>query len=68
MLIQYLEVFMNVMTSAEAAKLWNISQRRVQEYCKEGKIKGAQMLGDRWFLPKNAVKPEEKVGRPRKKS
>ena len=59
---------MNIMTSAEAAKLWNISQRRVQEYCKEGKIKGATMVGDRWLLPKNAVKPEEKVGRPKGKT
>lgn len=57
---------MNVMTSAEAAKLWNISQRQVQEYCKSGKIKGAIMMSDRWFVPKNAIKPEGKVGRPRK--
>lgn len=57
---------MNYMTSSDAAKLWNISQRRVQDYCKTGKIKGAKMFGNRWFVPKNAVKPEEKVGRPRK--
>lgn len=59
---------MNVMTSAEAAKLWNVSQRRVQDYCKEGKIKGAELIGSRWLLPKNAQKPREKVGRPRKKA
>lgn len=61
-----MEVLMNVMTSADAAKMWNISQRRVQDYCKDGKIKGAQLVGNRWFIPKNAIKPEEKVGRPRK--
>jgi predicted site-specific integrase-resolvase len=59
---------MNYMTSSEAAKMWDVSQRRVQDYCKLGKIKGAQLLGNRWVIPKNAVKPEEKVGRPKKKS
>ena len=53
---------MNVMTSAEAAKLWNVSQRRVQDYCKNGKIKGAELVGSRWLLPKNAKKPDEKIG------
>ncbi len=57
---------MNYITSAEAAKMWNVSQRRVQDYCKKGKIKGAASIGNRWLIPKNAVKPEEKVGRPRK--
>lgn len=58
---------MNYMTSSDAAKLWNVSQRRVQDYCKTGKIEGAQLLGSRWLIPKTANKPEEKVGRPRKK-
>lgn len=59
---------MNYMTSSDAAKLWNISQRRVQDYCKTGKIKGALLLGSRWLIPKAAIKPIEKVGRPKKKS
>ncbi len=59
---------MNYMTSSDAAKLWNISQRRVQDYCKTGKIKGAQLLGNRWLIPKAANRPEERVGRPRKNS
>lgn len=59
---------MNVMTSAEAAKLWNVSQRQVQEYCKSGKIKGAVMMSDRWFIPQNATKPEGKAGRPKKRT
>jgi predicted site-specific integrase-resolvase len=58
---------MNYMTSLDAAKIWNISQRRVQDYCKMGKIKGAQLLGGRWIIPKNANKPDEKIGRPRKR-
>lgn len=57
---------MNYMTTSETANLWGISKRRVQDYCKKGKIKGAAMLGDRWLVPKNATKPLEKVGRPKK--
>lgn len=64
--IQYLEVLMNVMTSAEAAKLWGISQRRVQEYCKDGRIKGAEFIGRQWLFPRNVEKPGKNVGRPRK--
>ena len=29
---------MDYMTSAECAKKWNVSQRRVAIYCKEGRI------------------------------
>lgn len=57
---------MNYITSADAAKLWDISQRRVQDYCKDGKIKGAVLVGNRWLLPKNSTKPNIRVGRPRK--
>lgn len=52
-----MEEMMNYLTSAEIANIWNISQRRVQIYCKEGRIKGAVLVGNRWLLPKNAVKP-----------
>lgn len=43
---------MNYYTSAEVAKIWNISQRRVQVYCKEGRIRGAVLMGNRWLVPK----------------
>ena len=57
---------MEYMTSADAAILWNVSQRIVQHYCKSGKIEGAIIVGNRWLLPKKACKPEEKKGRPKK--
>ena len=50
---------MNYYTSAEVAKIWNISQRRVQVYCKEGRIRGAVLMGNRWLVPKNAQKPND---------
>ena len=32
---------MDMMTVKEAAKLWNISERRITVLCKEGRIDGA---------------------------
>ena len=50
---------MNFLTTAEYAKLWNISQRRVAIYCKEGRIDGAVLKGKTWLIPKNTKKPED---------
>ena len=41
----------------EAAKLWNISERRVSALCKNGKIVGAIKHGKSWLIPTNAEKP-----------
>ena len=48
------------MTASQAAKLWNISQRRVQILCAEGRIQGVFKLGDAWAIPTNVEKPEDK--------
>lgn len=48
---------MNYATTIDKAKEWGISQRRVAIYCKEGRIKGAELLGRTWFIPKEAKKP-----------
>lgn len=50
---------MNYLTSAEVAKKWNISQRRVAIYCKEGRIEGAIFMGRMWMIPHDAKKPED---------
>ena len=50
---------MNFLTTAEYAKIWNISQRRVAIYCKEGRIDGAVLKGKTWFIPENTKKPED---------
>lgn len=51
---------MEFMTCCQAAKRWEISQRRVQILCSEGRIPGAFKLGDVWALPSDAHKPEDK--------
>ena len=45
------------MTASQAAKLWHISQRRVQILCSEGRIPGVFKLGDAWAIPSKSVKP-----------
>ena len=48
---------MNFLTTAEYSKIWNISQRRVAIYCKEGIIDGAVLKGKTWLIPENTKKP-----------
>lgn len=50
---------MDYLTSVECAKKWNVSQRRVAIYCKEGRIEGAVLMGRMWLIPANADKPED---------
>jgi len=50
---------MEYMTSAEFAEKWNISQRRVAVYCKEGRIEGAVLKGRMWMIPADAKKPDD---------
>ena len=47
------------MTASQAAKKWNISQRRVQILCSEHRIDGIFKLGDNWAIPENAEKPKD---------
>ncbi len=58
----------------EAARLWNISERRVTALCKSGKIEGAVKSGKFWLIPADAKKPADvriksgtyiKTGRPK---
>ena len=51
---------MEYMTSSQASKKWNISQRRVQILCAEGRIPGVFKLGEAWAIPADTQKPEDK--------
>jgi DNA-binding CsgD family transcriptional regulator len=46
----------------EAAEKWGVSQRRINQYCSEGRIPGAEQFGGSWAIPESAEKP----GDPRK--
>ncbi len=49
----------DTMRVKEAARLWDISERRVSVLCKEGKIKGAKKQGRSWVIPIDAEKPAD---------
>lgn len=52
------------MTVKDAAALWGISERRVNELCRSGRIMGAEQEGRKWFIPDDAQKPTDMRGRP----
>ncbi len=47
------------MTIKEAASLWGITERRVNELCKTGRIPGAYKNSRQWLIPDNAKKPAD---------
>ncbi len=47
----------------EAAEKWGVSERRINQYCSEGRIPGAEKIGKAWVIPADADKP----GDPRKR-
>ena len=48
---------LSYISAKDAAKKWNISQRRVATLCSEERIGGAMMVGNMWIIPANAEKP-----------
>lgn len=50
---------MEYMTANEISLLWEVSQRRVQILCAEGRIPGVFKLGEAWAIPKNVEKPKD---------
>lgn len=51
---------MKYLTASQIAKKWDISQRRVQVLCAEGRIKGVFKLGETWAIPADTEKPTDK--------
>lgn len=51
---------MEYMTPKQAAEKWNISQRRVQILCAQGRIEGVFKLGEVWAIPLKVNKPNDK--------
>ena len=51
---------MDYLSAKEIAEKWNISRRRVQILCEEGRRPGAFKLSDVWVIPKDAEKPADR--------
>jgi Fic family protein len=48
---------MEYLSVAEIAKVWNISERSVRNYCSQGRVPGAFLTGKTWNIPKGSTKP-----------
>ena len=48
------------MTTKEAVKKWNISERRIRQLLQDGRIEGAIKNGNSWNIPVDAIKPVDK--------
>ena len=47
----------NYLSIREAAEKWGVSERRINQYCAEGRIPGARRFGKSWAIPDDAEKP-----------
>lgn len=50
---------MDYISVKDASSKFSISERRVQQLCDSGRIKGAQMISGVWVIPENAQKPAD---------
>lgn len=48
------------MTTKDAVKKWNISERRIRQLLQDDRIEGAVKNGNSWNIPIDAVKPVDK--------
>ncbi len=46
---------------AEIAKIWQISERSVRNYCSNGRVPGAVLEGKTWKIPFDAKKPDRQL-------
>ena len=51
---------MKYVSVEKMAKLWGISPRSVRNYCAQGRIADAVLVGKTWMIPMAAVKPKRK--------
>lgn len=52
---------MDYLSVSKIAKLWGLSERSVRNYCAEGRISGATLIGKTWMIPSDAKKPNRKT-------
>lgn len=50
---------MDFVSVNEKANEWDISLRRVQQYCEQGRIDGVRRLGKIWLIPKTTPRPPD---------
>lgn len=50
---------MDYMTVKQVAKKWEVTPRRVQVLCAQGKVPGAVQFGVGWAIPKDTAKKKD---------
>lgn len=50
---------MNYLSVSQIAKKWDVSTRRIQVLCGDGRIPGAMRVGTFWAIPDDAAKPTD---------
>lgn len=50
---------MSYLSVSQTAEKWDISTRRIQILCGEGRIPGAMRIGAFWAIPEDAAKPTD---------
>jgi galactokinase/galacturonokinase len=51
---------MEYISIREISKKWNMKERKVTAFCRDGRIAGARKNGKGWLIPSDAVKPLDK--------
>lgn len=51
---------MEYLSITQTSEKWNLSGRRIQTLCIEGRIPGATKIGSYWAIPADAEKPKDK--------
>lgn len=51
---------MEYISARDAADKWGITSRMVRCHCANGRISGAQKIGNTWVVPRDAPKPSDK--------
>ncbi len=59
---------MDYISTQQAAEIWRISSRRVQQLCEQGRIAGAMRFSRVWAIPKDSPKPQDPRIKPDKPS
>ena len=49
---------MEYVSVAKMAEKWGLSERSVRNYCANGRIVDAKLIGKTWYIPENAQKPD----------
>lgn len=50
---------MDYISIKQLSKKWEISTRRIQILCRDGRISGAMRIASTWAVPADAVKPKD---------